>query len=57
MPAVLKIRLLCISFDLIRHLVENAEILKHDFKVDMKITGQFICPEDIEDGIMGARFG
>src|SRR6266436_4866172 len=57
MPAVLGIGQLWISFDPIRHLVENADILKHDFKVDMKIPGQFICPEDIENGLMGARFG
>jgi len=57
MPAILKTRQLWISLDLIRHFVENADILKHDFKVDMKIAGQFVCPEDTENGIMGARFG
>ena len=44
-------------FDLIRDLVESADILKHDFEVHMKIAGQFICPEDIESSIVGSRFG
>jgi hypothetical protein len=57
LPAILKIGRLRISFDLIRHLVENADVLKHDCKVDMKIPGQFIYPEDLENGIMGARSG
>ena len=57
MPAVRDVRELWLSFDLIRNLVENADIFKHDFKIDMKIAGQFIGPEDIENGVMGTRFG
>ncbi len=57
MPAVRGIGQLWIWFDPIPDLAENADILKHDFKIDMKIAGQLICTKDIESGGIGSPSG
>src|SRR5215468_3820039 len=44
-------------FDLEGHLVEGVDLLENDFEVDMKISSQFVRPEDFESAVVGPRCG
>jgi hypothetical protein len=57
MPAVRVVRQRGRRRDLEVNLAENAEILEDGFEIDMKISGQFVSPQNFEGGIIGTRFG
>ena len=44
-------------FDLEGYLVEGIDLLENDFEVGMKISSQFVRPEDFESAVVGPRCG